>query len=57
MTDANRNVTEFVYDAINRLVETHDPLRGVQFSEYDTLGNLLAQVDPNAPGQPTSTIP
>jgi RHS repeat-associated protein len=45
MTDPRGNTTNFVYDALHRLVATQDPAGTVSTINYDNNGNVIQKVD------------
>ena len=45
MTDPLGNVTQFVFDDLDRLVEQVDPLGRSSFFEYDAVGNQIQSTD------------
>lgn len=45
--DANGNVTEFQYDALNRLTRKIDPLGNTWIYSYDLAGNMVSRTDGN----------
>ncbi len=45
VTDGNGNVTEFVFDERDRLIQTIDPLNLSEFNTYDAAGNLRSVTD------------
>jgi RHS repeat-associated protein len=46
MIDPLNRETEWVYDAANRVVETHYPDGGISKTDYDFRGNVTEQTDP-----------
>jgi RHS repeat-associated protein len=46
-TDQLARVTNYVYDSMNRLIETHEPLSRSTTQTYDANGNLATLTDPN----------
>lgn len=47
VTDANQNITRYVHDQLNRLVETATPLFNRTKFSYDPAGNRLSTTDAN----------
>ncbi|WP_071932431.1 RHS repeat-associated core domain-containing protein [Candidatus Thiodiazotropha endoloripes] len=46
-TDAESRITQYRYDALNRLIEIIDPLNQSTIFHYDNRDNLLSVTDPN----------
>ncbi|CAG0934100.1 partial tRNA nuclease WapA, partial [Thermoflexales bacterium] len=47
ITDGNGHVSHNVYDALNRLIATDDPLTHTFRFQYDQVGNLIGRLDAN----------
>ena len=45
MTDPDGNVTSYVYDSLNRQIETIDPLHVTSSAQYDLDGNVVQTTD------------
>ena len=44
---AQIRTTQYVYDRLNRVIETIDPLAGRAYTAYDAVGNILRSTDAN----------
>ncbi|CAG0926683.1 partial putative deoxyribonuclease RhsB, partial [Thermoflexales bacterium] len=47
ITDANGHASHNVYDALNRIIVTADPLTQTYRFQYDQVGNLIGRLDAN----------